>query len=188
VSVSLYVTSFLNQCTLFGFFWHQLVTSGFPWQVINDGHLDLVIGFILQLMQPRCYTSLAIRNRCYNETRTRLTVRFRSLLTASSLLAYCYDCLLLHCSVDPWFFTADLTPRLWSDLLGSSPHLWSACSEVGSWRTDYETHCRRVNFPLLFKLLSREIPSRWLAMHAVIQKINIRSDSTIPAFTQHATI
>jgi hypothetical protein len=42
--------------------------------------------FILQLIQPRCYTSLATQNHCYNETRTRLTARSRSLLTASSLL------------------------------------------------------------------------------------------------------
>jgi hypothetical protein len=68
--------------------------------------------FILQLMQPRCYTSLATQNRCYNETRTRLTARSRSLLTASSLLG--------HCSVDSWFFSADLPPRLLICLLGSS--------------------------------------------------------------------
>jgi hypothetical protein len=50
-------------------------------------------------MQPRCYTSLVTQNHCYNETRTRLTARSRSLLTASSLLAYC----LIAC-----FFTARL--------------------------------------------------------------------------------
>jgi hypothetical protein len=47
VSLSLYVTSFLHQCDLFGFFWHQLVTSGFPWQGINDGHLELPISCLL---------------------------------------------------------------------------------------------------------------------------------------------
>jgi hypothetical protein len=60
--------------------------SGFPWQGINDGQLDLMTGLILQLMQPCCYTSPATQNHCYNETRTGLTARSRSLLTPFSLL------------------------------------------------------------------------------------------------------
>jgi hypothetical protein len=42
-SLSLSVTSFLHQWNVYGFFWHRLVTPGFPWQIINDGHLDLTI-------------------------------------------------------------------------------------------------------------------------------------------------
>jgi hypothetical protein len=57
-------------------------------------------------MQSRCYTSLATQNHCYNETRTRLTARSRSLLTASSLLGWF---LVLHCWSDlpPRFFSSD---------------------------------------------------------------------------------
>jgi hypothetical protein len=104
-SVFLYVMSFLPQCDLFGFFWHHLVTClGFRnkelmWTPGFDAQL-----FILHLMQPRCYTSLATQNHCYNETRTRLTARSRSLLTASSLLGWFLG---LHC----W---SNLTHRFWS--------------------------------------------------------------------------
>jgi hypothetical protein len=63
-----------------------------------------------------------------------------------SLKAYCFGCLLLHNSVDTWFFTAWLILCcfdcfFWSDCL-IPPRLWSASvwnalrPEVGSWNTD----------------------------------------------------
>jgi hypothetical protein len=83
--------------------------------------------FILQLMQPRCYTSLATQNHCYNETRTSLTARSRSLLTAPSLFGWF---LVLHC----WSDSASLICLLSSSDL--TP-VWNALRpEVGSWRTD----------------------------------------------------
>jgi hypothetical protein len=100
VSLSLYVTSFLLQCTLLGFFWHQLVTSGFPWQLMMDTCIWCSVVYstadAASLLHFTCSHKITVNN----ETWTRLTARSRSLLTASSLLAYCFDCLLLHCLVD----------------------------------------------------------------------------------------
>jgi hypothetical protein len=130
--VSLYITSFLHQCTLFGFFWLHFVMSGFPWQGINDGHQDLTI----HLFYSWC--SLAATLHLPH----KITVPMRHELGWLLTLAHCL--LRLHFLVDTWPFAADLIWLLgsgllpwfiWSDssvlvcLLGSSdltPRFWSA--------------------------------------------------------------
>jgi hypothetical protein len=137
--LSFFTTSFLHQCTLFGSFWHHLVTSWFPWQLMM-GHLDLPIGC---LFYSWCsLASLATQTHCYNVTWTRLTARSRSLLdSSSSLLAYCFVCL-------SWF-----TTRL---IVGSSL-LWvvarfilfcrNLLCYIRASRTSARTPCPKILFP-----------------------------------------
>jgi hypothetical protein len=163
-------------------------------------------------MQPRCYTSLATRNHCYNETRTRLTVCSGPLLTASSLLGWF---LALHCLLSALiacFFTAWL-------ILGSLLLIWSAssvlvclclkcsppwnrflayrvgdtlskgkCSSVIQVVTGIAFDNIRCSDNNCLPSRCLGVPSHWLAVDAVVQEITFRSDSTVPSFRQHATL
>jgi hypothetical protein len=156
-------------------------------------------------MQPRCYTSLATQNHCYNETWTRLTARSRSLLTSSSLLGcswfftVCLLLSLLASSLLGWF----LVLRCWSDL--PPQFFWSdsvlvclclKCSQPWNRFSAYRLGdiLSMGIFPLLFKLSRNDsliytrtrLASRRLAMVASCRRPIIRRclamDFNIPAF------
>jgi hypothetical protein len=73
-------------------------------------------------------------------------------------------CLLSWRLAPNWLFVTELLSTLFNWLLLVTDYFVNYFitdsnalhPEIGSWRTEYKTPCRRVNFPLLFKLLSQE--------------------------------
>jgi hypothetical protein len=97
---------FWHQCDLFGFFWHHLVTSGFPWQGINDGHLDLMISCLF-------YSWCSLAATLHRPHKITVTMGHELgwlLALAHCLLLALAHCLLLwlliwvHDLVDSWLF------------------------------------------------------------------------------------